>query len=165
MAAGAEPAPGTAIAPIQGVSSTSDTDVNYNPLTPRAPELKKTRYSDRAKTEKADKAKVKAVKAKEKAAAAPPPASADEKAAQQTQAAPLGLNGDTVKKKKKKVKVKGAKKERLQNKAPEPPPPPPVETPSKAPGRGTPLEGTPGADRPAAAPDGTPATPPASTPQ
>jgi peptidyl-prolyl cis-trans isomerase SurA len=168
MDAGREAAPGTAIAPLQGsqVSSTSDTDSDYNPLTPRAAPLKKTRYSDRAKTEKAEKAKVKAVKAKEKAAAAPPPASADEKAAQQTQAAPLGLNGDTVKKKEKKVKVKGAKKERLQNKAPEPPPPPPVETPSKAPGRGTPLEGTPGADRPAAAvPEGTPATPPASTPQ
>ena len=40
---------------------------------------------------------------------------ADEKAAQQLQAAPLGLNGDTVKKKKKE-KVKGAPKERLQDK-------------------------------------------------
>ena len=161
-------APGTAIAPLQGdsqVSSTSDTDSDYNPLTPRAPVLKKTRFSDRAKTEKAEKAKVKAVKAKEKAAAAPPPVTVEEKAVQQTQAAPLGLNGDTVKKKKK-VKVKGVKKERLQNKAPEPPPPPPVETPSKAPGRGTPLEGTPGAGKPApAAPDTAPSTPPASTPQ
>jgi hypothetical protein len=30
----------------------------------------------------------------------------------------------------------------LQNKAPTPPPPPPDETPSKAPNRATPLEGT-----------------------
>lgn len=150
-------APGTAIAPV---ASVSDTDANYNPLNPQAPTLKKTRYSDRAKTEKATKAKAKTVKAQEKAAAAPPPVTVDEKATQQTQAAPLGLNGDTAKKKKK-VKVKNGQKERLENKAPAPPPPPPVETPSKAPGRATPLEGTPGADKPAPAP---PTTPPASTP-
>ena len=147
-------APGTAIAPI---ASASDTDADYNPLTPRPTVHKKTRYSDRAKTEKAVKAKARAMKAQEKAAETPAPETAQEKTAQQVQAAPLGLNGDTVKKPKKK-RVKGAKKERLQQKAPAPPPPPPVETPAKAPDRGTPLEGTPGAGRQA------PATPPATAP-
>jgi peptidyl-prolyl cis-trans isomerase SurA len=156
-------APGTAIAPVNGnnqVSSTSDTDPNYDPFAPKATEQKKTRYSARAKDEAAAKAKAKAQKAAEKAAAAPPPAAPDETVTRQTQAAPLGLNGDTAKKKTKKVKVKGGKKERLQNKPPAPPPPPPEEIPSKAPDRGTPLEGTPGAGKqPAATPD-TPAAPP-----
>jgi peptidyl-prolyl cis-trans isomerase SurA len=107
-------APGAVMAPTQGttqLSATSDAD----PLAPKAPEAKKTRYSARAKTEAADKATAKAAKAKEKAAITPPPISTVEKTTQQTQAAPLGLNGDTVKKQKPK-KVKGAPKERLQNK-------------------------------------------------
>ena len=172
--AGSTEAPGTAIAPVNGstqVSSTSDTDPNYDPFAPKATEQKKTRYSARAKTEAATKAKAKAQKTAEKAAAAPTPAPAEETASRQTQAAPLGLNGDTAKKKKKKEKVKGAKKERLQNKAPAPPPPPPEEIPSKAPDRGTPLEGTPGAGKqPAATPDTpapsptTPNAPPPTTP-
>ncbi len=62
-----------------------------------------------------DKAKKKADKAQLKAAATPEAMTADEKAAQQLQAAPLGLNGDTVKKQKK-VKDKNAPKERLQDK-------------------------------------------------
>ena len=86
---------------------------------------------------------------------------AEEKAAAQTQAAPLGLNGDTVKKKKKK-KVKGAKKERLQDKAPTPKAPL-EETPSKAPDRGTPLEGVHGTGTPAPKPSDT-TLPPATTP-
>ena len=152
--------PGSAIAPVE---STSDTDANYDPLTPRAPVAKKTRYSDRAKTEEAAKARAKALKAREKAAAAPAPATPEQSVAQQTQAAPLGLNGDTTKKKKK-VKVKGARKERLQNKAPEPPPLPPEEIPSKAPDRGTPLEGIPGPLKPAATPPATTTDAPQSPP-
>jgi len=141
MAAGATPAPGTAIAPTESstqVSSTSDSDPN--PLTPSAPEQKKTRFSSRAKQEKAAKQTAKAKKSAEKIAAAPVAADDAEKSAQQTQAAPLGLNGDTAKKQKKK-KVKGAAKERLQNKPVGPAPAPPDETPSKAPNRGTPMEG------------------------
>jgi peptidyl-prolyl cis-trans isomerase SurA len=141
-------APGTAIAPVEGqAASTSAPDAD--PFAPKSTEQKKTRFSDRAKTEKVVKAKAKVSKAKEKAAATPVSASADEKTAQQTQAAPLGLNGDTVKKKKK-TKVKGAPKERLQNKPTAAPAPPPEEIPAKAPDRGTPLEGTPGAGRGAA---------------
>jgi peptidyl-prolyl cis-trans isomerase SurA len=143
-------APGTAIAPVEGgaqAASTSTSDAD--PFAPKATEQKKTRFSDRAKTEKVVKAKAKVKKAKEKAAATPVAASTDEKATQQTQAAPLGLNGDTVKKKKK-TKVKGAPKERLQNKPSAPPAAPPEEIPAKAPDRGTSLEGTPGAGRGAA---------------
>jgi peptidyl-prolyl cis-trans isomerase SurA len=163
MDAGA--APGTAIAPLDGraqASSTSTSDAD--PFAPKATEQKKTRFSDRAKTEKVVKAKAKVTKAKEKAAETPVAASANEKATQQAQSAPLGLNGDTVKKKKK-AKVKGAPKERLQNKAPAPPAAPPDEIPSKAPDRGTPLEGTPGAAKaaPTATSDKT-TLPPATAP-
>jgi peptidyl-prolyl cis-trans isomerase SurA len=163
MAAGAA-APGTAIAPLEGsadVVSSSTTDAD--PLAPKVAEQKKTRFSDRAKTEKVVKAKVQATKAKEKALATPAAASADEKATQQAQAAPLGLNGDTVKKKKK-AKVKGGPKERLQNKPPAPAPPPPEETPSKAPDRGTPLEGTPGAGKAAPATSDKTTLPPVTAP-
>ena len=151
--AGAAPAaaPGTAIAPLEGVDMASTSTTIEDPLAPKPVDVKKTRFSDRAKTEKVVKAKNQATKAKEKALATPAPADAEEKATQQAQAAPLGLNGDTTKKKKK-VKVKGAPKERLQNKPPAPAPPPPVETPAKAPDRGTPLEGTAGAGRTAPAP-------------
>ena len=138
-------APGTAIAPL-----TSDTATDVNPLAPKAVSHGKTRYSDRARTEKTEKAQKKAQKAEEKAASAPAPMTAQEKATAATQAAPLGLNGDTAKKKKKK-KAKGGQKERLQNQAPKPAPAPPVATPAIAPNRGTPLEGTPADKAPAAA--------------
>jgi peptidyl-prolyl cis-trans isomerase SurA len=148
MDAGA--APGTAIAPVEGAAQAASTSASEgDPFAPKATEQKKTRFSDRAKTAKVVKAKAKVTKAKEKAAETPVAASANEKATQQAQASPLGLNGDTVKKKKKK-KVKGAKKERLQNKQ-SVPAVAPEETPSKAPDRGTPMEGTPGAGRPAPA--------------
>jgi peptidyl-prolyl cis-trans isomerase SurA len=128
----------------------------------------KTRYSARAKQVSAEKKTAKLKKVKEKVAAGPVAASADEKATEQTQAAPLGLNGDTSKKKKKQPKDKNAPKERLQNKAPTPTPPAPDETPSKAPNRATPLEGTvPPAPKtpdttvpPATAPGTPPTTPP-----
>jgi peptidyl-prolyl cis-trans isomerase SurA len=136
-------APGTAIAPLDGsgqVSSSSNT--GPNPLEAHAVVEGKTRYSARAKQVSAEKKTAKLKKVNEKVAAGPVAASAEDKAAEQTQAAPLGLNGDTSKKKKKQPKDKNAPKERLQNKAPTPPPPPPDETPSKAPNRATPLEGT-----------------------
>jgi peptidyl-prolyl cis-trans isomerase SurA len=140
MAASA--APGTAIAPLDGsgqVSSSSNTDPN--PLEAHPAVEGKTRYSARAKQVRAEKKTTKLKKVNEKKAAAPAAPTTEEKAAEQTQAAPLGLNGDTQKKKKQ-PKDKNAPKERLQNKAPTPAPPPPDETPSKAPNRATPLEGT-----------------------
>jgi peptidyl-prolyl cis-trans isomerase SurA len=155
--AASAPAPGTAIAPVD-VASSSNTDAN--PPEAHAGPTGKTRYSDRAKEVEASKKATKVKKAKEKVAAGPVAATPEEKAAEQTQAAPLGLNGDTSKKKKQ-PRDKNAPKERLQNKAPTPPPPPPPETPSKAPDRGTPQEGIlPPAPK---SPDAT--TPPATTPQ
>ncbi|WP_433973919.1 peptidylprolyl isomerase [Tunturiibacter lichenicola] len=162
-ATAAAAAPGTAIAPVEGVAQESSTsDTGPNPLAATAAPHGKTRYSDRAKVD-AEKKAVKVKKKKEKAAAASAPMTAEEKAAQQTQAAPLGLNGDTAKKKKK-VKVKGAPKERLQNKPPAPPATPPVETPSKAPDRGTPMEGVHGTGTPAPKASDTTTLPPATAP-
>ena len=120
------PAPGAAIAPIE---QTGDVAANDEPLAPAAAERKKTRYSDRAPIEdKARRDAAKAAKVKEKAAATPATQTAEEKAAQQMQAAPLGLSGDTAAKKKKK-RVKGAAKERLQEQAPAPPKAKPEATP------------------------------------
>jgi peptidyl-prolyl cis-trans isomerase SurA len=154
-------APGTAIAPLEASAQESSSDVGPNPLVTTAPVVGKTRYSDRAKTDAKKKA-VKAKKVKEKAAASPASASAEEKATQQTQAAPLGLNGDTAKKKKKK-KVKGAPKERLQDKTPVAKAPL-QETPSKAPDRGTPLEGVHGTGTAAPKASDTTTLPPATAP-
>jgi peptidyl-prolyl cis-trans isomerase SurA len=111
---GAAPAPGAAMTTPQATTQVAAT-TDENPLVPKTPLPQKTRFSDRAATEKADKAAAKATKAKEKAAITPPPMTIDEKAAANTQAAPLGLNGDTAKKKKK-TKVPGAPKERMQDK-------------------------------------------------
>jgi peptidyl-prolyl cis-trans isomerase SurA len=157
------PAPGTAIAPLETAGAQeSSSDTGPNPLAATTPVVGKTRFSDRAKENAAAKKAAKVKKMKEKVASAPAPESAEEKATQKTQAAPLGLNGDTAKKKKKK-RVKGAKKERLQDKAPTPKAPL-EETPSKAPDRGTPLEGIHGTGTPAPKPSDTTTLPPATTP-
>ena len=153
---GAGPAPGAVMAPTQNTAQLATNDAD--PLAPKAPELKKTRYSERAKTEKVEKANAKAVKAKEKAAITPPPMTADEKSAAQTQAAPLGLNGDTVKKKKK-TKVKGAPKERLQNQEKQAPVEAPAPAPTVNPALGA---AAPSATPPPAAPAPAPTAP---TPQ
>ena len=151
-------APGTAIAPLESTSAVADT--GPNPLDRTAAPVGKTRYSDRAKEVNAAKKAAKIKKVKEKVAAGPIAETSEEKAAERTQAAPLGLNGDTSKKKKKQKKDKNAPKERLQNKAPAAPPPPLQETPSKAADRATPQEGI---LPPAKTPDTT--TPPATAPQ
>jgi peptidyl-prolyl cis-trans isomerase SurA len=156
-------APGTAIAPLETGAQESSSETGPNPLAATTPVAGKTRFSDRAKEHTAAKKSAKVKKTKEKAASASAPETAEEKATAQTQAAPLGLNGDTVKKKKKK-KVKGAKKERLQDKTPTPKAPL-DETPSKAPDRGTPLEGVHGTGTPPAPkPSDTTTLPPATKP-
>ncbi len=156
-------AAGTAISPLEGASSTSDT--GPNPLEAKAAPAGKTRYSSRAKEVSAEKKTAKVKKAKEKVAAGPVAPTVEETAAEKLQAAPLGLNGDTSKKKKKQPRDKNAPKERLQNQAPKPAAPPPAETPSKAPDRGTAQEGI---LPPQKAPDNAPAapgTPPQTPPQ
>jgi peptidyl-prolyl cis-trans isomerase SurA len=150
---GAAPAPGAAMTTPQNTTQIANAS-DVNPLTPKAPVAEKTRYSARAKTEKADKAAAKATKAKEKAAITPPPMTSDEKAAANTQAAPLGLNGDTAKKKKK-TKVQGAPKERLQDKEKQAP----VEAPAPEPTVNPALGAAPGPPTPPAAPAPAPTAP------
>jgi peptidyl-prolyl cis-trans isomerase SurA len=82
----------------------------------KAAPAQKTRYAARAQFVKAKKIKVKKDKAADKALATPTAMTAEEKATQQVQAAPLGLNGDMAKKKTKKKRAKGEAKERLQPK-------------------------------------------------
>ncbi|MEO6912259.1 MAG: peptidylprolyl isomerase [Edaphobacter sp.] len=156
ISGGPTEAPGAA---MTSVGSSSQTD-DVNPLTPVAPEARKTRYASRQNIVSAEKKAAKRRKIKEKTAANPIPVSAEEKATQQVQAAPLGLNGDTVKKKKKKVKVKGAKKERLQDKATPVATPPPAPAPTVNPSIGASALGTtPVPAQPSTPP--APATPPA----
>ncbi len=127
-------------------SSVAETNPDVNPLDPVAPVQKKTRFAARAAEHKEAKVATVSAKEKEKIAATPVAMSTDEKAAQQTQAAPLGLSGDTAPKKPKKVKrAKGEKKvkTRLEDK--------------KAPVAATPADVAPTAN-PALAP--TSATPP-----
>lgn len=169
-------APGAAIAPTQGtteISSTSD----VNPLSQRPVSASKTRFSSRAPEVKAEKVQQKQVKVAEKAAAVPEGPTTQEVATQKTQAAPLGLNGDTAKKKKVKRK-KGDTKERIQDRPA--PVAPAAPSPTVNPDLGKSLPGTtsstttPSADRttlpPASAPPpGANSTgqpiPPAGTPQ
>jgi peptidyl-prolyl cis-trans isomerase SurA len=122
---------GSAQAAGSGASLAPGTTTDNNPLTvgedtnaadpmaPKAAPATKTRYAARAQFVKAKKIKAKKDKATDKALATPTPMTNQEKTAQQVQAAPLGLNGDTVKKKKKK-RTKGEAKERLQPKPKEP---------------------------------------------
>jgi peptidyl-prolyl cis-trans isomerase SurA len=132
---GGSTAPGAAMTSIGDEQSAQDSDVN--PLTPVEPKAEKTRFAKRENIVIAEKKEAKARKVKEKAAATPEEMSAEEKATQKTQAAPMGLNGDTAKKKKK-VRVKGAPKERLQDRpsTPDVPPPAPAPTVSPALGQG-----------------------------
>ena len=105
-----------------------------DPLAPKAPVLKKTRFADREEAVKAAKVQKLTAKKIEKASAAPVPLTPEEKVAEKTQAAPLGLNGDTsTPKKTKPKKVKHKKgdpkpdKERMQEQAkPVPPTPAPI---------------------------------------
>lgn len=135
--AGDAVAPGTAIAPID---STNTQIANQDPLAPKPDQTGKTRYSYRAKTVAAEKVTKKQEAVRQKSAYTPVAATTQENRDRKTQAAPLGLNGDTATKKKA-VREKGAAKERLQNKPTEPPPPPPPPAPTVNPSLGTTPEG------------------------
>lgn len=166
-------APGVAMA-AQGAATSISTGTGVtneeDPLAPKAPEQKKTRYTARQADIALAKANDNALKARERINARPVAASADEKAADKTQAAPLGLNGDTVKKKPKPKREKGAPKERLQTK------PKVVETPvtvdntvnSTLGGSAVPTQTQPAADKPSSdtpPPPATPASPGNAVPQ
>jgi len=111
-------APGVAMAAPAGTTTISTgTGVENDtpdPLAPKDGPKKKTRYTDRQADVALAKAKEHAVKAQQHMAAHPVAATPEEKATEQTQAAPLGLNGDTAKKKPKRKRKKGEAKERLQ---------------------------------------------------
>ena len=87
-----------------------------NPLTPKAPVQQKTRFSDRAATEKADKAAAKATKAKDKAAIH---ASSDDRRREGCGKYPGRTSGPQRRhreEEKEDQSAKGAPKERMQDK-------------------------------------------------
>ena len=152
---GGAAAPGASMAP--GESTTTFTaSSDPDPLTPKVASTGKVRYSSRAKTEAATKAANKTAKAQDKAKATPVAETSEEKLAEKTQAAPLGLNGDTAKKKKKE-KSKDTPKERIQEKPKEPAAPAPEPTPYRTPPPPTTPASAPPAD---AVPPAAPATAP-----
>ncbi|MDE1176035.1 MAG: peptidylprolyl isomerase [Edaphobacter sp.] len=121
--AGSAVAPGVAMAPTESTTQViGSTDAD--PLAPKPASSAKSRFSDRAKTEAADKEARKQAAIKQKAAFTPAAPNIQEKADEKAHATPFGLNGDTATKKKKK-RQKGEAKQRLQNK--------PVEKPAEAP--------------------------------
>ena len=117
VATGAEQPGSVGIGTAQTAAPVETANLSDNPLTPVAPLRAKTRFAAKEAEIKEKKAKTVNAKQVEKAAATPTPITAEEKASQQTQAAPLGVAGvDTSKKPKKPKRVKGAPKERLENK-------------------------------------------------
>ncbi len=157
--AAANPAPGSAIAPVSNetteISATSDPD----PLVPKTASAGKTRFSAKDKEFRAEKAAAKQAKIREKIAETPAGPDVQETATRKTQAAPLGLNGDTATKKKA-VRVKGAPKERLQDKKPDTTSPTPIAPTVNPAALGT-TSGAPTATTPAA---DTTTLPPATAP-
>jgi len=113
-------APGVAMAPTESTTSTITTGSAAETEDPLAAQTeaptKKSRFSSRQQeqTAKVDEAKLN--KAEMKATDHPVQASHEEAANEKTQAAPLGLNGDTVKKQPKPKRKKGDPKNRLQEK-------------------------------------------------
>ena len=115
-------APGAAMEPAESVTSiTTGTGVdaantadNGDPLGPVSGPEKKTRFSSEQTKAEVDRANTRLAKAETKATIRPVVATREQSASEKEQAAPLGLNGDTVKKKNKAKAPKGEKKERLQ---------------------------------------------------
>ena len=141
-------------------NASGDTD---NPLQPAAP-VKKSRYAARSKEPKAPKPK-----GPQLDTFAPTPADPTEVADRQTQAAPLGLAGDTSKKKKKKnPNATTGEKTRMQERPKQPSDNTPPEITPAAPVQGAPAPKPtqPAAPVPQSAPADTPASPdpPANTP-
>ncbi len=143
------------------VAENASADEPANPLEKAPAPREKTRFSDRAMTEKKVKKSKKTI-FNSTDSFAPAPPDPTEVANQQLQSAPLGLNGDTSPKKKKKHKIKtevtNGKKTRMQDtkevKAPKQPlqytpagsvqgAPSPVTPTSTAPASSAPAAGTP----------------------
>ncbi|HTV07450.1 MAG TPA: peptidylprolyl isomerase [Candidatus Aquilonibacter sp.] len=125
---------------------------NVDTLAPKPVLDHKTRFTDREKESQEKRAQEKLARAEVKASKKPIAATPGESADEKTQAAPLGLNGNTgPKKKKHKTKhVKGEPKERLQDK-PKPEettPAPPAPTVNPALGTTPTAQTTPPASQP-----------------
>jgi peptidyl-prolyl cis-trans isomerase SurA len=122
-------APGVAMAPTDSITSITtgvgaETPADDgNALAATDAPVKKTRFSSQQTQAEVDRAKTKLNKAETKATIRPVAATQTETTSEKVQAAPLGLNGDTVKKKPKPKRKKGDDKERLQS-APKPVTPP-----------------------------------------
>jgi len=163
-------APGVAMAPTQSTTTNITTGAVAETEDPLAAQqdvpTKKTRFSSRQQeqTAKVDEAKLN--KAEVKATDHPIQATPEEAATEKTQAAPLGLNGDTVKKQPKPKRKKGDPKNRLQDK-PKPAAPAPVApTVNPALGVGSGASPVPAAATPATTPAPATTTPaPAATPK
>jgi peptidyl-prolyl cis-trans isomerase SurA len=122
-------APGVAMAPTESVTSITTgvgADPDADALAARPGPQKKTRYAAHESEADEAAAKAKLAKAEAKATTRPVAAAPVEDATEKHQAAPLGLNGDTVKKQKAPKRKKGEAKERLQEKAKPTDPPAPV---------------------------------------
>jgi peptidyl-prolyl cis-trans isomerase SurA len=112
-------APGVAMAPNQSVTTITtgvgnETDENALAEAKTGPE-RKTRYAAHESDAEIAEAKAKLAKAEMKATARPIAATPTQTTTEKVQSAPLGLNGDTVKKSKKKKREKGERKERMQD--------------------------------------------------
>jgi peptidyl-prolyl cis-trans isomerase SurA len=153
-------APGVAMAPTQSTTSTITTGATAESQEPEVAQTeaptKKTRFASREQEQTAKVDEVKLNKAMTKATDHPVAATPQEAANEKTQAAPLGLNGDTVKKQPKPKRKKGDPKNRLQEKPKEAPPAPVAPTVNPALGVGSGASPAPGATTP-------PATTPAPT--
>jgi peptidyl-prolyl cis-trans isomerase SurA len=118
-------APGVAMAPTEAITTittgTGADEDNADPFAAKTGPHKKVRFADLEARAEEKSAKEKLAKAETKAEMRPLPETPSENATEKTQAAPLGLNGDTVAKKKTKhPHVKGEVKERMKEKAKQP---------------------------------------------
>ena len=137
-------------------TASNDTDEPENPLHP-APPAQKTRFSERAKLPKTPKPK-----GPQLDTFTPAAPDAAEVADRQTQAAPLGLSGDTSKKKKKTDSATVGQKTRKQQEPKKPKDTTAPQMTVPAPVQGAPAPAK--TDQPADAPAAPPVAPPATTP-
>ncbi len=158
-------------APVEVATAPESANLNDNPLTPRGPEQKKTRFAAKAKEEKEKKATTLSAKATEKILAKPLPASPEEKATQKIQQAPLSVGAnDEGKKKPKPKRDKNTPKERLEQKPATPAATTPTveqtASPKLAPTDATPPSKKPSSDQTTLPPNTPlpPSTPPATAP-
>jgi peptidyl-prolyl cis-trans isomerase SurA len=139
-------APGVAMSPTEAITTiTTGTgaDEEADPFAPKAGPHKKVRFSTFEAQAEEKNAKEKLAKAETKAEMRPLPETAAESATEKVQAAPLGLNGDTVAKKKNKHQhVKGEVKQRMKEKEKQPKETPNVVAPTVNPDLATPVPST-----------------------